>query len=169
MRVFHWALYENICWVSRHAFSLSPFHTLRLRFTFCLYSCLLHHSTYVVIFRSVWTPEQASCYTGLWPSFRRREIEFALAHHRLSLFRLFQFTIQISFQDGGHSMSDYFSIKQFLHLWTNFTVFFCGFCIYAVLSGYITTLKISKNSTFRAKALRAKALRAKALLLIFKR
>jgi hypothetical protein len=26
-----------------------------------LYSCLLHHSTYVVIFRSVWTPEQASC------------------------------------------------------------------------------------------------------------
>jgi hypothetical protein len=24
----------------------------------------------------------------------------------------FQFTIQISFQDGGHSMSDYFSLKQ---------------------------------------------------------
>jgi hypothetical protein len=31
-------------------------------------------------------------------------------------FPVFQFTIQISFQDGGYSMSDYFSFKQFLHL-----------------------------------------------------
>jgi hypothetical protein len=31
-------------------------------------------------------------------------------------FPVFQFTIQISFQDGGYSMSDYFSFKQFLDL-----------------------------------------------------
>jgi hypothetical protein len=47
--------YENISWGSRHAFSLS-------RFAFhVLYSCLLHHSTYIVFLRSVWTSEQASC------------------------------------------------------------------------------------------------------------
>ena len=33
--------------------TLLPFHALRLRFTIYLYSCLLRHSTYVVIFKSV--------------------------------------------------------------------------------------------------------------------
>jgi hypothetical protein len=35
-----------------------------------VYSCLMHHSTYVVTFRSVWTPEQVSCFfqksNSLW-------------------------------------------------------------------------------------------------------
>jgi hypothetical protein len=41
-------------------------------------------------------------------------------------FPVFQFTIQISLQDGGHSMT-YFSLKQFLYLSTNFTAFSVDF------------------------------------------
>jgi hypothetical protein len=60
---------------------------------------------------------------------RRREIEFAVSasQAQFPVFKSFQFTIQISFQDGGHSMSDYFSLKYFLHLSTNLPRFSMDF------------------------------------------
>jgi hypothetical protein len=63
------------------------------------------------------------------------------------MFQSFQFTIQISFQNGGHSMGDYFSLKQFLHLSTDFTAFFCGFWIYPTLYFLRSRLGVFSRAT----------------------
>jgi hypothetical protein len=65
----------------------------------------------------------------LFFSSSRNRVCVRASQAQFPVFQTFQFTIQISFQDGGHSMSDYFSLKQIIHLSTNFSAFFCGFWI----------------------------------------
>jgi hypothetical protein len=120
--------YENISWRSRHAFSLSPFHTILVYCTIARMSSFSGQcerlSRRLVLLLSV-----LSCFSCF---FRRREID-SVSQDQFLVFKSIQFTIQISFQDGGHSVSEYFSIKQFLHLSTDFTAFFCRFWIHPTL------------------------------------
>ena len=64
--MFHWTLRKHLLRITPR---FQPF--TRLRFTICI-PCLLHdlapYSTYVATFRSVWTPEQASCYISFTPA-----------------------------------------------------------------------------------------------------
>jgi hypothetical protein len=80
--------------------------------------------------------------------FRRREIEFALAHRRLNS-QCWSLP-QISFQDGGHSMSDYFSLKQFLHLCRRILPRFSVDFVFILLC---TFLEVDLVSFFRATSL----------------
>jgi hypothetical protein len=56
----HVHLWITFVFVSNTCVSLDITKTSQDHATICI-PCLLHHSTYVVIFRSVWTPEHASC------------------------------------------------------------------------------------------------------------